>query len=261
MDTNVDDPLKLLVCGFEKSGTTMVNEILRRHPRLDSGFECGFLLADTPAQFRSVQPYYRYFKQCWELSNADMDYILDTPHWSQCYERAKQRSPVIVDKSSGLFDKTPIYMLHLNDVLNKTPNIPCVVTVRDPRAIFYSWARWSGHEDDSEEFIRDNLHDYIERYSSYGRGYRHALAKYSDRLMLIQFEALCSEPEKVCRNLFDFIGYDFQPEFMNFSSKYFVYGNTVSTQYIHAYKNYLSETLCQLILDGLQEYSQWWFEG
>lgn len=253
------EPLKLIVCGFEKSGTTLVNEILRRHPELDSGFECGFLLADTPQQFASIQPYYSYFRKCWELSKDDMRYILDTPNWAECYRRARACSPVIKNKQSALFDKTPIYMQHLPDVLDKVVNVPCVVTVRDPRALFYSWARWSGGADNPERYIRDHLQQYIDRYCSYGEGYRRAMLRYSDRITLIQFEALCNDPVFYCRRIFESIGLSFSSEFLNFNSKYFVYGNAVSKEYIFSYRSYLSESLCELILQGLTNYSEWWF--
>lgn len=260
-NTTATDPLKLIVCGYEKSGTTLLNEILRRHPNLDSGFECGFLLADTPPQFCNIQPYYPYFKKCWELTQADMDYIFAASEWSECYCRARERSPVIIHKNTAMFDKTPIYMLHLSEVLAKVPTIPCVVTVRDPRALFYSWARWSGHQNDPEQWIHDNLQQYFERYRSYGEGYQKALDKFGDRITLIQFEALCHDPEYYCRRIFESIGLEFKTEFMNFSSKFFVYGNTVSKEYIDAYRDYLSKSLCDTILQGLETYSDWWFES
>ncbi len=51
MHEQATSPLFALVCGFEKSGTTLLNEILRRHPGVDSGFECGFLLGQSPRDF------------------------------------------------------------------------------------------------------------------------------------------------------------------------------------------------------------------
>lgn len=62
------DPLRAIVCGYEKSGTTLINEILRRHPQLDSGHEVGVLLVETPRQFHSKQPYCSFFRQTWKLS-------------------------------------------------------------------------------------------------------------------------------------------------------------------------------------------------
>ena len=143
-------PLWTIICGYEKSGTTLLNETLRRHPKLDSGFECGFLLGETPRAFHDIQPYRHFFRTEWQLSKTELFHIIDTDDFNECYRRARELSPVITDKSVYLFDKTPIYMLHLPKVLDRMPNLPCVVCVRDPRALMLSWARWSGHYEDAE---------------------------------------------------------------------------------------------------------------
>jgi hypothetical protein len=44
-------PLAAIVCGFPNGGTTLISEILRTHPELDSGFEGGFLLSEQPSKF------------------------------------------------------------------------------------------------------------------------------------------------------------------------------------------------------------------
>ncbi len=253
-------PLKAIICGYEKSGTTLLNEILRRHPNMDSGFECGFLLGDSPRDFPTIKPYHAYFKSTWELSRADMKYIFDTDSWDECYARARGRSPVISNKDTGIFDKTPIYMLHLNEVLNKVPGIPCVVNVRDPRALMLSWANWSGHKEDAEDWIEENFEAYCERFLSYADGYTKALASHGDRILLNQFEKLCQNPEFYLKRIFAFLGLRFDNEFMNFSSKHFVYGNTVSTEYLFPYRDKLSTELCNRILSETGRYSQWHFD-
>ncbi len=251
------DPLKAIICGYEKSGTTLINEILRRHPDMDSGFECGFLLGDSPRDFSTIKPYHAFFKSTWELSREDMKYIFNTDSWSECYIRARERSPIIINKNTGIFDKTPIYMLHLNDVLKKVPGVPCVVNVRDPRALMLSWAMWSGHQNDTEKWIRDNFDEYCERYLSYAKGYTNALDLHGDRIMLNQFENLCVEPAYFLNKIFEFIGLSFKTEYLKFSSKHFVYGNTVSTEYLFPYRGVLSEDLCAEILAATQSYEQW----
>jgi hypothetical protein len=252
-------PLKAIVCGFEKSGTTLLNEILRSHPDLDSGFECGFLLGDSPRDFHTIKPYHAYFKKTWELSREDMQYIFDTDCWDQCYLRARERSPVIKNKSCGIFDKTPIYMLHLDSVLKKAPNVPCIVNVRDPRALMLSWANWSGHKQDAEQWINRNFEENCQRYLSYADGFSEALISHSERIMLNQFETMCLQPEQQLSVIFQFIGLDFKNEYLAFDSKHFVYGNSVSREYLYPYRGVLSEGLCQRILLGTERYSQWHF--
>lgn len=254
-------PLIGIVCGFEKSGTTLLNEILRRHPGLDSGFEGGFLLGASPREFKNYQPYYAFFRQTWELSRSDMLYICDTDAWAECYRRARERAPFITNKKTYIFDKTPIYMRYLASVLEKVPGIPCVVTVRDPRALMLSWANWSGFKHDPECWLKDNLELNRKRFSDYAEGYHKAVKKHGDRIMLIQFEKLCVRPEPTLMKVFQFLGFKFQPEFMSFSSKHFVNGNSISTDYLFPYRDKLSKSLCKRILDGTKKYADWHYFG
>lgn len=258
-EESLTGPLRAIICGYEKSGTTLLNEILRRHPRMDSGFECGFLLGDSPRDFPGIMPYFAFFRRAWQLTPEDMRYLCDTDNWGECYRRARERSPVIVDKTTDLFDKTPIYMLHLSSVLARAPGIPCIVSVRDPRALMLSWARWSGHTEDAQAWIYEHLDEYCSRYIDYGNGYRQALAVFGNRVMLSQFETLCLDPQGQVRRIFDFIGLEFRPEYLNFSSEFFVYGNTVSADYIQPYRGVIADTLCQEILERTAAYSQWHF--
>jgi hypothetical protein len=256
---NTDNPLVAIVCGYEKSGTTLLNEILRQHPKLDSGFECGFLLGDSPRAFPGIQPYHSFFRQKWQLDREDMSYICAADDWAECYRRARERSPVIADKETLLFDKTPIYMLHLSDVMTRVPNIPCVVNVRDPRALMLSWANWSGHREDPESCIRDNFEDYCERYLSYAEGYAAAMEKYPQRILLNQFERLCLDPTSALTDIFNFMGFDFDEAYLSFTSDHFVYGNTVSQKYLYPYRTRLSSELCDTILAGTKAWSKWHF--
>ncbi len=230
------DPLCALVCGFEKSGTTLINEILRRHPRLDSGHEVGVLLVDSPREFHTKQPYYSFFCETWKLSKPEAEQICDTDDWSTFYRRARELSPVIADKSVLIFDKTPIYMLHLSDVLTKAP-LPCVVSVRDPRALMHSWANWSGHSADPERWLNEHFEDNCDRFLSYARGYRKAALSHAELLHVSQFERLSTNPEAEFEKIFQHLGLEFRAEYLSFQSEHFVYGNSVSTDYVFAYRD------------------------
>lgn len=255
------EPLRAIVCGYEKSGTTLINEILRRHPQLDSGHEVGVLLADSPRQFNRKQPYCAFFKQTWKLSDEQLQQICDTDDWGEFYRRARQTSPLIIDKAVYLFDKTPIYMLHLAEVLAKVPGIPCVVNVRDPRALMLSWANWSGHRDNPGEWIEENFPYCENRFLSYAHGYREALATHGDRILLNRFEPMCLDPEPYMEKIFSFIGFEFSSDYMTFESEHFVHGNTVSQEYLCPYRDALEPALCDRILEATAEFEDWHFHG
>lgn len=264
-DTYSLEPLRALVCGYEKSGTTLINEILRRHPQLDSGHEVGVLLAESPRLFKTKQPYCALFKETWKLSDEQLETICDTDEWGEFYRRARDISPLIVDKTVYLFDKTPIYMLHLSEVLAKAPGVPCVVNVRDPRSLMLSWAnwsnKWSGHRDNPGEWIEENFEYCQNRFLTYAHGYRDALETYHDRILLNKFEPLCLEPRTYLEKIFQFFGFEFSDEFMAFESEHFVYGNSVSTEYICPYKQQLTPALCDRILEATREFEDWHYLG
>ncbi len=261
MHEQATSPLFALVCGFEKSGTTLLNEILRRHPGVDSGFECGFLLGQSPRDFPSIQPYCTFFRQKWGVSKEDIRYICDTDDWDECYRRVRERAGVIEDKHSLLFDKTPAYMKVLDAVLDRATDIPCVVCVRDPRALMCSWAHWSGHKEDAEQWLRDNFASNCERYLSYAHGYSRAMKAHSSRILVSRFEPLCLAPEEKLQQIFHFLGLVFEPDYLYFSSEHFVYGSTVSTDYLFPYRHMLSDSLCRDILEATRDYADWHFHG
>ena len=254
-------PLCAIVCGFEKSGTTLLNEILRRHPALDSGHAVGVLLGDSPRDFKSHQPYYGFFRNSWRLSREDAQYICDTSDWGTFYQRARDKSPLIVDKDVWLFDKTPIYMRYLDDVLGKAFGVPCVVNVRDPRALMHSWANWSGHRDDPAGWLEENFDETCQRFLSYARGYERAQAVHGERIFLNRFEEHCLDPVPRLKRIFEFLDFEFREDYMTFESEHFVYGNTVSDSYIYAYRNSFSASLCDKILEATADFAQWHFHG
>lgn len=252
-------PLAFIVCGFEKSGTTLLNEIFRRHPGLDSGHEVGALLGVSPRNFKSHQPYFAFFMKTWRLQACELEDICDTDDWSTFYRRILELSPLILNKNVQLFDKTPIYMKYLDLVLNRVPCLPCVVSVRDPRAVMHSWANWSGHRDDPEKWLVENFHSNCERYLSYGLGYRRALINHHRYIFLNRFEDLCMDPMLVMKRIFNFLGFEFGTEFLQFESEHFVYGNSVSAKYIDEYSGVFSPKLCREILSATAEFKEWHF--
>jgi hypothetical protein len=255
------DPLIAIVCGFEKSGTTVLNEVLRRHPRLDSGHEVGVLMASTPREFKRVQPYYAFFRQTWKLTPEQTLHCCDTNDWGTFYARAREASPVITDKSTLIFDKTPRYMMQLSEVMEKVPQLPCIVNVRDPRALMHSWACWSGFKDSPAAWLEDNFESNCERFLNYAKGYSVARATERYRLYLNRFETMCLEPRETMISIFDFLGQDFSEEYLFFESEHFVYGNTVTNDHLFPYREDFSDALCNRILDATAEYADWHFHG
>ena len=122
-----------------------------------------------------------------------------------------------------------------------------------------SWAHWSGHAENPQQWLEDNLEQNCERFLSYARGYEAARERHGARLYLNQFERLCLNPAPELERIFNFLGLQFDTEFLEFSSEHFVYGSTVSTDYLYPYRKSFTAGLNQEILARTAEFSHWHF--
>lgn len=260
--------LAAIVCGFEGGGTTMLSEILRQHPNLSSGFEGGVLLAESPSKFLTIEPYYSNLRELWSLSNEDMLYIFSANNWLEVYERLRNRSPVIKDKSAYLFDKTPRYMAYLPEILEKVCNVPCIVLVRDPRAIL--WTRTKRTYENAppelsiEKWAEQEREDTIHAYLAHAEGWERAIQSgFESRILLVQYEHLCINQEVEAKKIFDFLGFDFEKSYLSFRNKDPRYhpcrGEDVSIHYLTEYKENLSNESCEKILFMTQKFQDWWY--
>lgn len=258
--TNNNEPLKTLACGFEHSGTTLVSEILRQHPQLDSGFEGGFLLNDEAKDFLSTEPFCKNAKGGWGVSDEDMQYICTSDTWAEMYSKLREKSSVIKDKSVWLFDKTPRYMQNLTAILQRVPGIPCIVMVRDFRAVFWSSFKRTGLT--IEEWHQKIFPTTCKHTKSYADGFQKAVdSGLRDRLLLIKYEELCLHRQKISKKIFDFLGLEFEPSYLSFENVRYshVHGQQISKKYLTEYKDQLPESICNEIIEYMKDYKDWFW--
>ena len=198
--------LAAIVCGYEKSGTTLISGMLRDQPGLGAGFEGGLLLAASPRAFRRETFHYLLMGREWGLTAAELHEVTDTEDFEEGYRRLRELSPVIADKSVRLVDKTPAYMRELDQVLDRYPDTKCVVSVRDPRALFNSWAGvLTTHPGGEDSYINANFDYFVDRFTSYAQGYRRASAAHPRRVMLVKMEELTQSPAASFAGIFSFL--------------------------------------------------------
>ncbi len=254
-------PLVALVCGYERGGTTLLSEILRQHPELDSGFECGFLLVEKISDFPLLEPYSTIVKRSWKLTDNSLNQICQADSCFDVYKRLVKRSSILETKSGWMFDKTPKYMQVLSSVLGKVPGIPCIVIVRDPRAVLWSWAKRAKLT--RKKWIENRLERSCERYLSYARGYKKAMMDgFNRQILLVRYEELCINPVTEAEKFFNFLGLDFDQSYLSFDAGtrfYNVRGDGISAQYLSDYKNNFSEYTCQKIMDLTEEAKEWFW--
>jgi hypothetical protein len=179
---------RILLCGYERGGTTLLSDIFRSNG-YESGFECGVLMCETPTDFLSYKPYIDMIPQGWGVSSKEAQGLC-VGDFKQFYNGLFNLS--FPDAASGVkfFDKTPIYMSQLGRALYRTEfiNKACVIH-RDPRSVFVSWAKRLGESNRIEQTVIDKLDNFCNRYLSYFIG---SAAHFDNKdVMFIPFEDLC----------------------------------------------------------------------
>ena len=239
-----------IVCGFERGGTTALSELLRQHPGVDAGFEGGFLLAEAPGEFPRVEPYHGMALRGWGLAREEMEQVCAAGDWDEMYARLAERfGPGI-----RVFDKTPKYLERLDEVLARVPGVLAVVIVRDPRALFWSWRK--REEEPREDWIKR----FARRYLAYAAGHQRALAAgHGDRILLVQHESFSLDPAGEGRRVFEFLGLDFDPAYLEFEPRYRanVFGTGVSAAFVTEYRDHLTPDECAEILAATREHAAW----
>ncbi len=233
-------PLHCLVCGYERGGTTLVGELIRQHPQMDGRFEGGLLLAENSADFATLEPYVSNIKRFWHLDDDDIAYLCGAESWMDAYRRLRECSD-LPDKNVSLYDKTPAYMLRLSEVLEKI-DVPAVCVVRDPRALY--WSHWKhAMESKNEQSAKPPVRDWARYYLRYANGLHQAQKQFLHRILVVQMEELVTAPERVGRQIYDFLGLEFRPEYTGLpdtDNPYVSRGGIVSNV-IYEYLQHLSK--------------------
>lgn len=247
-------PLHCIICGFAQGGTTLLSQFVHQHPRIDGRFEIGFMLADSPGKFAVLRDKYcQQIVRHWKISEADLREICAVPTFQEAYRELLDRSD-LPDKSVRIYDKMPRYMKLLPEVMQRC-NVPAIVVVRDPRAIY-----WSRHK--FEHRGRPTVRRFSKMYRNEGRSCRRAVEQFGERILVVRHEQLCTQPEREGRRIFEHLGLQWQshyarledrPEYV--STKKLRRGISMETTF--EYREHLPEKVQRKLLARTAEFSDW----
>mmetsp|Transcript_5673 Transcript_5673/g.6969 ORF Transcript_5673/g.6969 Transcript_5673/m.6969 type:complete len:210 (+) Transcript_5673:126-755(+) len=128
--------LRALVVGLEHSGTTMAGRLIMNAPCVIGAGETGYLLAETPAEIHSVQPWFEWNNaktrdddMWYKLQPNDIDDMKNAKDFVEMYNILRERSHLFNDlndeeyceKPYQIVDKTPryVYPTHFEMILKK----------------------------------------------------------------------------------------------------------------------------------------------
>jgi hypothetical protein len=196
-------PLLCIVTGMEHSGTTFLRSCLNQHPSVNSGFECGVLLCDTPRDLPKRRPFCNWYTAAWPhwgLTPEQFACCCDTDSFNDFYVRLKNAAPCTRD-GEFLIDKTPAYVFSLDKVLEKT-DAKCLVIVRNILPLYVSWKKRMSPRRQALSVFALSL--FASQYRLFCRQVLRQMP--SERVLVVHHSALCRDRDLVMGSVFRFLG-------------------------------------------------------
>tara|TARA_R110002049_G_scaffold44333_3_gene129876 strand:+ start:123051 stop:123893 length:843 start_codon:yes stop_codon:yes gene_type:complete len=212
------------IVGVGRSGTTLLRMMLDAHPEMAIPPELNWLEA-TMQDFDATEPDLQALAdkiaktQSWpdlDMSRSDLDHLLQAsrPPLAQSFLRQLYRRYANRFDKPRSGDKTPKNLLRMPWLQQVLPEARFIHIIRDGRDVALSWKSvWIGERADISQ-LATSWKNQIEQ----GRRDSAQLTHY----MEIRYEALSADPEKVLRQVCEFIELEVHPaqaSFHNMSAR------------------------------------------
>jgi len=209
----IDNPLPLaFICGLPRSGTTLVESVLLEHPGVATLGES----VQVSEVFNRVYP---------EQSVLDDRGCYDQRRLHQFARQLNKRLFAGRDGSGSLLlEKTPNNFYAINQLLQVFRNSRFVVTVKSPREACFSLFR-QNFEFKEQIAYSHNLAATVLQYRVQQQIVDALVARYPERVRWLRYEEMVQDGDRVWPELFDFLGLQWNPDFLGFHQS----GRTVKT--------------------------------
>lgn len=205
-------PLVAVITGMERSGTTLLSQLLNAHPRIKSGVECGVLLSDIH-DFESAKPFYDWLLPIedkhhwgWSITHSDRRRLLTAQSYDEFYwllnlfKGTAHCHPDIQKKfkqADLIFDKTPRYVYSLSKIMAKTP-YKFLVTLKTPYEQYLSTQKYSRNGSVDLTVFKKQ---YLKAYDQINQ----CVTDYPDRILVIPYKKLAEELPVVMQQVKKFL--------------------------------------------------------
>jgi predicted Zn-dependent protease len=201
------DPAPIFIVGLPRSGSTLIEQILAAHPRVEGTME----LADVPRMVLELQgrgpadseP--RYPRVLASLSDADLTrlgerYIADT----RIYRRTER---------PHFIDKMPNNFRHLGLIHLILPRARIIDARREPMACCFSNFKQLFAEGQEFTYSQEDVGRYYRTYVELMRHWESVLPRH---LLRVQHEEVVADLEGQVRRLLEFLELEFDPQCLEF---------------------------------------------
>ncbi len=198
----------IFIVGMPRSGSTLIEQILSAHSRIEGLGEIPDLIAAADRLFDNVEaedPALAFAQAIGNLTAAGTQSLAEA-YLEGTAQRRKLARPFFTDKSLSNF--TLIGVIHA--IL---PNAKIIDIRRHP--LDCGWSCFKTHFPDGQPFSHD-LSDIGRHYADYVRLMAHFDRVLPGRVHRILYEELVANPETELRRLFDYLGLPFEEQCLRF---------------------------------------------
>ncbi len=207
-------PLIAIVTGMQHSGTTILSQAIAAHPNINCGFECGLLLADTPANYCHIEPWYTWLQQVnskhlWSITK-NKDDICKTTSWMEAYNKIMQLSPLFTTEEY-ILDKTPQYIYQLPEVIKKVPNTPIIIIYKEPISLYQSWKKRALENNKSKSNYKQQPTNLLQTFMKKYHATQKRIEKFMslDNIYIVNYIEFLRAPKDTLEKIFQFIGINY----------------------------------------------------
>ncbi len=201
----------IFVLGFPRSGTTLVEQALSRHPKISAGDELPFIaeLGELiPKLFNSPLAYPEALAEFWMGDNR-----LGPDALRDAYLRKAELRRIICPDSSYFTDKMPLNEMHLGLISLVFPRSPLIHVLRHPLDVVLSvYAHHLTHG----YFCAYALETIAQHYVLVMDLVHHYRTQLALRYLPVRYEDMVADMSSSVRRMLDFIGESFDERCVNF---------------------------------------------
>jgi Sulfotransferase family len=212
-DILMDFVAPIFIISLPRSGSTLTQKILTSHPGIASTAEPWVMLPFIYALKNQNDGIYTEY-QHGLASTGIKDFIQELPAGMSDYYAAVREMATRLyaaatrGKASYFLDKTPRYQLIIDELMEIFPDAKFIFLWRNPLAIAASLLNSIGTKGRWDLYrYKIDLYKGIEMLIE-------AATSYSDRIIQIHYEDMVSNPSMVWRDVFSYLGLDYEPSIL-----------------------------------------------
>ena len=201
----------VFIIGFPRSGTTLLDSLLRGHPDLEVFEETD---AVSSLVNRLAGPADEGLSRLARLSEQEAAALRALYFEGLARRRAAQNAPEQSRPGATPVDRFALNIIYLGELCRVFPQARFILALRDPADCVLSCFMQTFYETSANASFH-TLEDGARLYDSVFSLWRQQAEALKPNLIQVKYESLIDDPEQACRPVLDFIGATWRPELLD----------------------------------------------